>query len=147
MSFSLQLKSVVYLRKLGILSQTFCKMESTFSEKCSVNVPLLEIIGLYGGLISRLLASCVICAVSMMLCPNVNDYLIDIIIYIYNIYILYLHIKSVIKEWKLYINVNSAKHLFCKSPVCAFRQSPNLRRMLVNLTFPGFQHLSVTEYV
>ena len=39
--------------------------------------------------------------------------------------------KSVIKEWKLYSNINSAKHLFCKSPVCAYRQPPNLKRMLL----------------
>ena len=39
--------------------------------------------------------------------------------------------KSVIKEWKLYNNINSAKHLFCNSPVCAYRQPPNLKRMLV----------------
>ena len=39
--------------------------------------------------------------------------------------------KSVIKEWKLYSNINSAKHLFCNSPVCAYRQPPNLKRMLV----------------
>ena len=39
--------------------------------------------------------------------------------------------KSVIKEWKLYSNINSAKHLFGNSPVCAYRQSPNLMRMLV----------------
>ena len=28
--------------------------------------------------------------------------------------------KSVIKEWKLYSNIKSAKHLFCNSPVCAY---------------------------
>ena len=39
--------------------------------------------------------------------------------------------KSVIKEWKLYSNINSAKHLFCNSPVCAYRQPPNHKRMLV----------------
>ena len=39
--------------------------------------------------------------------------------------------KLVIKEWKLYSNINSAKHLFCKSPVCAYRQPPNHKRMLV----------------
>ena len=38
---------------------------------------------------------------------------------------------SVIKEWKLYSNINSAKHLFCNSPVCAYRQPPNINRMLV----------------
>ena len=52
MSISLQRKSVVSLRKLGILSKKFCKMESTCPEMCSVNVPLQETIGLYGGLIS-----------------------------------------------------------------------------------------------
>ena len=39
--------------------------------------------------------------------------------------------KSVIKEWKLYSNVNSAKHFFCNSPVCAYSQPPNLKHMLV----------------
>ena len=39
--------------------------------------------------------------------------------------------KSVIKEWKLYSNINSAKNFFCNSPVCANRQPPNLIRMLV----------------
>ena len=39
--------------------------------------------------------------------------------------------KSVIKEWKFYSNINSAKHLFCNSPVCAYRQPPNLKCMMV----------------
>ena len=39
--------------------------------------------------------------------------------------------KLVIKEWKLYSNLNSAKLLFCNSPVCAYRQPPNLKCMLV----------------
>ena len=39
--------------------------------------------------------------------------------------------KLVIKEWKLYSNINSAKHLFCYSPVRTSRQPPNLKRMLV----------------
>ena len=39
--------------------------------------------------------------------------------------------KSVIKEWKLHSNINSANHLFCVSPVCAYRQPPNLKHMLV----------------
>ena len=39
--------------------------------------------------------------------------------------------KSVTKEWKLYSNINSAKHLFCNSPVCAYRQPPNLKRILI----------------
>ena len=56
---------MVSLRKLGILSKKFCKMESTCPEMCSVTVPLQEVIGLYGGLISRMLATCVICAVYM----------------------------------------------------------------------------------
>ena len=30
-----------------------------------------------------------------------------------------------------YSNINSAKYLFCNSPVCAYRQPPNLERMLV----------------
>ena len=56
-------KSVVTLRRLGILLNFFCKMESTYPKMCSVNVPLQEIICLYGGLISRLLATSVICSV------------------------------------------------------------------------------------
>ena len=44
--------------------------------------------------------------------------------------------KSVIKEWKFYSNINSAKHLFCNSPVCAYRQPPNLKRMLVKYNLP-----------
>ena len=39
--------------------------------------------------------------------------------------------KSVIKECKFYSNTNSAKHLFCNSSVCAYRQPPNIKRMLV----------------
>ena len=39
--------------------------------------------------------------------------------------------KYVIKEWKLCSNIYSAKHLFCNSPVCACRQPPNLKRILV----------------
>ena len=54
---------MVSLRKLGILSKKFCKLESTCPEMCSVNVPLQETIGLYGGRISRLLATCVIFSV------------------------------------------------------------------------------------
>ena len=38
--------------------------------------------------------------------------------------------KSVIKEWKLNSNIKSAKHLFSNSPVCAYRQPPNLRHIL-----------------
>ena len=52
------------LRKLGILSKTFCKMETICLEMCSFDVPLQETIGLLGGLISRMLATCVICSVS-----------------------------------------------------------------------------------
>ena len=39
--------------------------------------------------------------------------------------------KSFINEWKLNCNINSAKHLFCNSPVCAYRQPPNHKCMLV----------------
>ena len=49
--------------------------------------------------------------------------------------------KLVIKEWKLYSKINTAKHLFCNSPACAYRQPPNLMCMLVksNLSrFPTF---------
>ena len=38
--------------KLGIFFNFFCKIEPTYPEICSVNVPLQEAIGLYGGLIS-----------------------------------------------------------------------------------------------
>ena len=38
---------------------------------------------------------------------------------------------SVIKKWKIYSNIKSAKHLLCNSPVCAYRQPPNHKRMLV----------------
>ena len=46
--------------KAGYFVKKISKMESTCPEMCSVNVPLQESIGLYGGLISRLLATCVI---------------------------------------------------------------------------------------
>ena len=39
--------------------------------------------------------------------------------------------KSVIKEWKLYNNIHSAKHLYCNSPECAYRQLSNHKRMLI----------------
>ena len=39
--------------------------------------------------------------------------------------------KLVFKELKLYSNIDSAKHLFCNSPVSAYRQPPNLKRMRV----------------
>ena len=65
MSFSLQRKSVVYLRKLCILSKKISKMESTYPKMCSVNVPLMETIGPYGGHALGLLATCMICSVSM----------------------------------------------------------------------------------
>ena len=39
--------------------------------------------------------------------------------------------KIIIKEWTIYSNINTTKHLFCNSPVCAYRQPPNLKRMLV----------------
>ena len=56
---------MVSLRKLGILSEHFCEMESSYPEMSSANVPLQETIGLYSGLISRLLATCVICSMYM----------------------------------------------------------------------------------
>ena len=42
--------------------------------------------------------------------------------------------KSVIKECKLYSNINSAKYLFCNSPLCANRQ----RAYWQHLTSRGF---------
>ena len=56
---------MVSLRKLGILPKNFKKMESACPEMCSFNVPLHETIHLYGDLISRLLATCVIFSVFM----------------------------------------------------------------------------------
>ena len=53
-SLILERKSAVTLRKLGIK-----KMESTYPELCSVNVTLHEIIGIFGGLITWLIAFCV----------------------------------------------------------------------------------------
>ena len=41
------------------------KIKSTFLEVCSDNVALQETICLYGGLISTLLATCIICSVFM----------------------------------------------------------------------------------
>ena len=52
------------LRKLGILSKTCCTMESLCLEMFSFDVPLQETIGLLGGLISRMSATCVISSVS-----------------------------------------------------------------------------------
>ena len=57
---------------------------------------------------------------------------VNIYIYIYNLVQTIVSTNSsVIKEWKLYSNINSAKHLFCNSPVCAYRQPSNLKRMQV----------------
>ena len=39
--------------------------------------------------------------------------------------------KSVIKEWKLNSDINLEKYLFCNSTQCAYRQLPNLQRILV----------------
>ena len=35
------------------------------------------------------------------------------------------------KEWKRYSNMPAAKHLFSSTTLCAYRQPPNLRQMLV----------------
>ena len=43
--------------------------------------------------------------------------------------------KLVIKDWKLYSNINSAKHFIRNSPVCAYRPPSNLKRMLVKSNF------------
>ena len=39
--------------------------------------------------------------------------------------------KAVLKEWKRYSNMSAAKHLFNSTTLCACRQSPNLKQMLV----------------
>ena len=41
--------------------------------------------------------------------------------------------KSANKEWNLNSNKNSGIHLFCNSPVCAYIQPPNLKRMQVKI--------------
>ena len=51
--------------KAGYFVHIKKKMESTYQEMRSVDVHLHKKIGLYGGLISRLLATCVICSVFM----------------------------------------------------------------------------------
>ena len=40
-------------------------------------------------------------------------------------------IKAVMKEWKRYINMPAAKHLFKSTTLCAYRQPPNLTQILV----------------
>ena len=39
--------------------------------------------------------------------------------------------KAVMKEWKRYSNMPTAKHLFSSTTLCVCRQPPNLRQMLV----------------
>ena len=39
--------------------------------------------------------------------------------------------NAVMKEWKRYSNMPAAKHLFSSTTLCAYRQPPNLRQMLV----------------
>ena len=39
--------------------------------------------------------------------------------------------KAVMYEWKRYSNMQAAKHLFSSTTLCAHRQPPNLRQMLV----------------
>ena len=56
MSFSFLRKSLVSVIKLGILCRRGWRMESTYPEICSVSVLFEDTIGLYGGLILRLLA-------------------------------------------------------------------------------------------
>ena len=36
------------------------------------------------------------------------------------------------REWKRYSTMPAAKHLFSSTTLCAYRQPPNLRQMLVN---------------
>ena len=43
--------------------------------------------------------------------------------------------------WKHYSNLNSTKHLFCNSPVCAYRHTPNRKRMLVKSDLSRFSTL------
>ena len=37
----------------------------------------------------------------------------------------------IMKEWKRYSNMPAAKHLFSSTTLCAYRQPPNLRQILV----------------
>ena len=53
--------------------------------------------------------------------------------------------KLVVKEWKLYSNMNSAKPLFFNSPVYAYRQPPNLKRMLVKCSLSRIPTLVVNS--
>ena len=53
--------------------------------------------------------------------------------------------KSVIREWKFCSNMNTAKHLLCNSPVCVYRQPPNLMRLLVKSNRSRIQTLVVNS--
>ena len=70
MSFSFLRKSLVSDIKLGVLCRRGCRMESTYPEICSVSVLFYDTIGLYGGLMLRLLALSISCAVLFKL-PSV----------------------------------------------------------------------------
>ena len=70
MSLSFLRKSLVSVIKLGILCRRGWRMESTYSEICSVSVLFKDTIGLYGGLMFRLLALSISCVVSIKL-PSV----------------------------------------------------------------------------
>ena len=56
MSLSFLRKSLVSVIKLGILCRRGWRMESTYPEICYVSVLFKDAIGLYGGLMFRLLA-------------------------------------------------------------------------------------------
>ena len=67
MSLSFIRKSLVSVIKLGTLCRRGWRMESTYPEICSVNVLFEDTIGLYGGLMSRLLALSISCVVLIKL--------------------------------------------------------------------------------
>ena len=70
MSFSFLRKSLMSVIKLGVLCRRIWRMESTYPEICSVSVRFEDTIGLYGGLIFRLLILSISCAVLIKL-PSV----------------------------------------------------------------------------
>ena len=70
MSFSFLRKSLVSVIKLCILCRRGWRIESTYPEICYVSVLFEDTIGLYGGLMLRLLALSISCAVLIKL-PSV----------------------------------------------------------------------------
>ena len=67
MSLSFLRKSLVSVIKLGILCRRGWGMESTYQEICSVSVLFEDTIGLYRGLMIRLLALSISCVVLIKL--------------------------------------------------------------------------------